>query len=290
MLQCLNKDREQRYDNAGELLRDLERHAGGEPVAARGDNDWYVLSRTLRHNRVPVVTAAALLLDSVLHEERPQAPARTPRQGASGVGILAGAGGLLGGLTVLGLATVAFNAGSLAAFLLDAFDVLIAAAYLFPMVAVVGAILIGPSNPLTRAAIRGLSRAALFRLALAGAVLLGAGVALSLLVEGALSSLVTALWIAGPAVTVLRGVEQAMARHESDKLRRWARNLARAAILFGLATFAVYTLRPMALSDENYAGPLLALTLITLAGGLAIGALSLRLMLSAQRVLDRAGA
>ncbi|HRQ73164.1 MAG TPA: serine/threonine-protein kinase [Phycisphaerales bacterium] len=62
VLKCLSKQRERRYQNAGELARDLERYLRGEPIEAKRDSGWYVLSKMARRHRGPVAVAALLLV------------------------------------------------------------------------------------------------------------------------------------------------------------------------------------------------------------------------------------
>ena len=57
---CLRKDVTHRYASVDALRRDIERHLGNEPVAARGRARSYVLGRTLKRYRWPV--AAGVLL------------------------------------------------------------------------------------------------------------------------------------------------------------------------------------------------------------------------------------
>lgn len=59
VLKCLHKDRERRYQSAGELSQDVERYLEGRPIQAKGDSGWYVLSKTLRRHRA--VTIAAVI-------------------------------------------------------------------------------------------------------------------------------------------------------------------------------------------------------------------------------------
>ncbi|MFO0839130.1 MAG: serine/threonine-protein kinase [Phycisphaerae bacterium] len=61
VLKCLAKEREQRYQSAGELARDVRHYLAGEPIEAKRDNAWYVLRKTLRRYRVPLVLAGAFV-------------------------------------------------------------------------------------------------------------------------------------------------------------------------------------------------------------------------------------
>ena len=60
VLKCLNKQRERRYQSAGELARDVRRYLAGEPIDAKGDSTWYVFRKTVR--RYKVLSAFVLLV------------------------------------------------------------------------------------------------------------------------------------------------------------------------------------------------------------------------------------
>ncbi|HUU95955.1 MAG TPA: serine/threonine-protein kinase [Phycisphaerae bacterium] len=62
VLKCLSKERERRYQSAGELARDVRHYLAGEPIEAKRDSGWYVFKKTLRRHRLPVAGACALLL------------------------------------------------------------------------------------------------------------------------------------------------------------------------------------------------------------------------------------
>lgn len=62
LLKCLAKERQRRYQNAGELCRDLEHYLAGEPIEAKRDSALYVVRKKLRRHR----TAAAVTLVIVL--------------------------------------------------------------------------------------------------------------------------------------------------------------------------------------------------------------------------------
>lgn len=59
---CLAREPGQRYADAAALAEDLDRHARGLPVRARGDATTYVLGRLLRRHRVVAGAGAAVLL------------------------------------------------------------------------------------------------------------------------------------------------------------------------------------------------------------------------------------
>jgi len=62
ILKCLAKDRDRRYQTAGELARDINHYLAGEPIEAKRDSAAYVLRKTLRRHWLPVSVAAAFVL------------------------------------------------------------------------------------------------------------------------------------------------------------------------------------------------------------------------------------
>ncbi|HRX86392.1 MAG TPA: protein kinase [Phycisphaerae bacterium] len=61
VLRTLAKERERRYQSAGELARDVERYLVDEPIEAKRDSGWYLLRKQLRRYRWPVTVAAGFL-------------------------------------------------------------------------------------------------------------------------------------------------------------------------------------------------------------------------------------
>ncbi len=61
VLKCLAKERERRYQSAGELGRDLRRYLAGEPIAAKRDSLSYVLWKLVRRHRWRVLAGVAVL-------------------------------------------------------------------------------------------------------------------------------------------------------------------------------------------------------------------------------------
>ncbi|MFO0838571.1 MAG: protein kinase [Phycisphaerae bacterium] len=66
VLKCLSKDRERRYQSAGELARDLRRYLAGEAIEAKRDSAVYVLRKTLRRYRWRVAVAGAFVILSAV--------------------------------------------------------------------------------------------------------------------------------------------------------------------------------------------------------------------------------
>ena len=62
VLKCLSKERERRYQTAGELARDVGHYLTGEPIEAKRDSAWYALKKSLRRYRVPTAVAAGFVV------------------------------------------------------------------------------------------------------------------------------------------------------------------------------------------------------------------------------------
>ncbi len=61
VLKALSKERERRYQSAGDLSRDLGHYLSGEPIEARRDSSWYLLKKTLSLHRRAVGVAVGLV-------------------------------------------------------------------------------------------------------------------------------------------------------------------------------------------------------------------------------------
>ena len=62
VLKCLAKERDRRYQTAGELARDIRHYLADEPIEAKRDSVAYVLRKHLRRYRLPLAISAAFLL------------------------------------------------------------------------------------------------------------------------------------------------------------------------------------------------------------------------------------
>ena len=65
VLKCLVKEPQRRYQNAGEVARDLRRYLAGEPIEAKRDSAWYLLKKTVKRYRQTLVATSALVVLAV---------------------------------------------------------------------------------------------------------------------------------------------------------------------------------------------------------------------------------
>lgn len=59
---AIEKDKSHRYQAAWSLGADIRRYLKNEPIEAKRDSGWYVIKKTLRRYRAPVIVAAAFML------------------------------------------------------------------------------------------------------------------------------------------------------------------------------------------------------------------------------------
>ena len=62
VLKCLSKERERRYQTAGELARDVNHYLAGEPIEAKRNSNWYIVRKAVQRHRLPVAAAAVILV------------------------------------------------------------------------------------------------------------------------------------------------------------------------------------------------------------------------------------
>ncbi|HEY3246049.1 MAG TPA: serine/threonine-protein kinase [Phycisphaerae bacterium] len=62
VLKCLQKDRDRRYQSAGELARDIRHYLAGDPIEAKRDSFVYFVRKRMRHYRPHIAVATAFVL------------------------------------------------------------------------------------------------------------------------------------------------------------------------------------------------------------------------------------
>ncbi|MDM8005482.1 MAG: protein kinase [Phycisphaerae bacterium] len=62
VLKALAKERERRYQSAGELARDIGHYLAGEAIEAKRDRSWYLLKKNIHRYKAPVAVAAGFVL------------------------------------------------------------------------------------------------------------------------------------------------------------------------------------------------------------------------------------
>lgn len=65
VLKCLSKEADRRYQSAVELALDIRRYLAGEPIDAKRDSTWYLLSKSVRRHRMAVSAAVLFVLSLV---------------------------------------------------------------------------------------------------------------------------------------------------------------------------------------------------------------------------------
>jgi len=95
VLKCLRKEKDQRYQSAGDVAADIERFLVGEPIDARRDSALYVISRQIRRHRVAasfaglfILVVAAALITSLTFWRR-AVHERTEAEGARAAAVAA---------------------------------------------------------------------------------------------------------------------------------------------------------------------------------------------------------
>jgi len=61
VLKTLQKERDRRYQSAGELAKDIKRYLTGQPIEAMRDSGWYMIRKAVRRHKLGFGAGAALL-------------------------------------------------------------------------------------------------------------------------------------------------------------------------------------------------------------------------------------
>ncbi|MCH8148441.1 MAG: tetratricopeptide repeat protein [Planctomycetes bacterium] len=62
VLKTLAKERDRRYQSPGAIADDLRRYLAGDPIDAKRDSGWYLLRKSLRRHKAPLVGGLALIV------------------------------------------------------------------------------------------------------------------------------------------------------------------------------------------------------------------------------------
>ncbi len=62
VLKALRKDRDERYQTAGNFARDIQRYLDGEAIEAKRDSSWYLLRKAARRHRIAAGVAAGFVV------------------------------------------------------------------------------------------------------------------------------------------------------------------------------------------------------------------------------------
>lgn len=60
LLKALSKERERRYQTAGELARDIRRYLAGEAIDAKRDSHWYAMKKAIKRHRAATLATASV--------------------------------------------------------------------------------------------------------------------------------------------------------------------------------------------------------------------------------------
>lgn len=228
------------------------------------------------------------ILDSVFGDYLIRQTTASVMRLADAVRVVVYGSAVLGGL--IGLAVIsAITQGQDFARALDAaFNLLLAGGLIFPLVAIVGVILLRPPRPAAYYKAHYLNPRRLRRWALVLVPLVALAATGTYYSSTVMADLGKVLWAVIPLAVFLRRVERLMCDLPNFKLARLAFGVFVGAVLFGVACFAVTLLRTASLTDPDYEGALVGVTLITLVGALALGIVGFNLLLRVRWALTEA--
>ncbi|MBI1826839.1 MAG: serine/threonine protein kinase [Planctomycetes bacterium] len=66
LLKSLAKERERRYQSAGDLAAELKRYLAGEPIEAKRDSSWYLVRKALRRHRIAAAAISSFVVLSIV--------------------------------------------------------------------------------------------------------------------------------------------------------------------------------------------------------------------------------
>jgi len=228
------------------------------------------------------------VLDSVFGDYLIRQTTASVMRLADAVRVVLYGAGVLGGLIALGVVAALTQGQDFARAMDDAFWLVLAGGLIFPLVAIVGVILLRTPRPTAYYKAHYLNPRRLRRWALILVPLVAIAATGTYYNSTAMAGLGMVLWVVIPPAVLLRRVERLMCDLPNFKLARLAFGVFVGAVLFGVACFAVMLLRTASRADSDYEGALVGVTLITLVGGLALGIVGFNLLLRVRWALTEA--
>jgi hypothetical protein len=228
------------------------------------------------------------ILDSVFGDYLIRQTTTSVMRLADAVRVVVYGSAVLAGLIALALISGVTGARDFGRAMDTAFDLLLAGGLIFPLVAIVGAILLRPPRPAAYYKAHYLNPRRLRRWALVLAPLLAVAATGTYYNSAVMVDLGKVLWVVIPPAVFLRRVERLMCDLPNFRLARLAFGVFVGAVLFGVACFAVMLLQMASLTDPDYEGALVGVTLITLVGGLALVIVGFNLLLRVRWALTEA--
>jgi hypothetical protein len=228
------------------------------------------------------------ILDSVFGDYLIRQTTASVMRLADAVRVVVYGSGVLGGLISLALISGLAGARDFRWAMDTAFELLLAGGLIFPLVAIVGVMLLRTQRPLAYYKAHYLNPRRLRRWAVVVLPLVALVATGTYYHSALMGDLGKVLWVVIPPAVFLRRVERLMCDLPNFRLARLAFGVFVGALLFGAACFAVMLLRTVSLTDPSYEGALVGVTLITLVGALALGIVGFNLLLRVRWALTEA--
>ena len=219
------------------------------------------------------------ILDSVFGDYLVRQTTASVMRLADAVRVVLYGAGVLGGLIGLGVVAALTHGQDFARAMDDAFWLVLAGGLIFPLVAIVGVILLRPPRPAAYYKAHYLNPRRLRRWALALVPLVALAATGTYYNSTVMAHLGTVLWVVIPPAVFLRRVERLMCDLPNFRLARLTFGVFVGLLLFGAACLGVMLLRMASSANPDYQGALVGVTLIALVGGVALGIVGFNLLL-----------
>lgn len=185
---------------------------------------------------------------------------------------------LVGGLIAIATLVSLFSAPSVPASIERAFDMLFTGAMICPILSFVGITLLTRRHYLAYYRARYANRRFVSRSSVVLAILLAGVIACTFFAPRSVEVIVLTGWTTIPPAMFMQGLVGLMRRVPNLKLAGYAGGAMLGVCCLGVLACTVLLLRPLAMGDPDWEGALMALTVLTAVGGIAMGAACLRLL------------